>query len=370
MTECTGAIAHNVSYVKPCETTLFNRKYKPLNETDFPIYHNTLKQLNQDKISFDVARCGIDAIKMECKENPAFHKWFVPILCQRRTCPECCRIDMYDKYQQYHEISEIAEKANGRPGEYYPSSWRVRFFTLTSFALPDHDLEKPIDACKKALKRFWRYTFGERGMNEKKAGGLFMLEVQSGWNVHFHGLVLSPFIHESEVKEVWSESLEKNGWYGKYANIQVVYPGKTGSYNDAVLELLQYPVKPNKRGRHDQKLMAYVEAALYKKKRIISKGAWYNQFPKEYNPTLCPICDSDITCNFRTDRDLIKIFGETYKRNFFDYTEEGEENFEKYTKKGLIESYRNGNVDHITKQQLNRSEVNHGNNDDSTSVQN
>lgn len=365
--ECTGEnvrIAHNVSYendegklstydrlkegffdknhISPSE---FKRTYAPLTEETHPRYHKTLRLLGQDKLSWKIERCGIDALKVYCSEN-AQHSYYVPIFCNRRTCPECSLQDMYRRFLQFEDIAAITRKANEFPGSHFPRSWRVRMWTLTSLAIKNQPLDKPIEACKKALHRVWRYTYGNqtprdspRGLYgpEPDAGGLFMLEIQGGWNVHFHGLVFGPYRYADYVRELWSESLDMFGWYGRHVHIEQAYKGKSGDYSDSIMEVLQYPVKPNKEGRHDEELLANVEAALSGKRRFFLKGSWYNHFPKEKIPGDCPICHSDVYLEF--DKDFQRLLGSTFEKRFFDWTDEGLSNFGNFTKTGFAKNF-------------------------------
>lgn len=178
-------------------------------------------------------------------------------------------------------------------------------------------------------KKYWESSEG--------TGGIFALEVQSGWNVHYHGLVFGPERDYKYAHKIWCESVKKNGWRAQWINYRDVYPGKEG-YKSSIMELVQYPVKPHKKGRHDEKLLAYVEKALIGKRRFVSKGSWYNEFPDLKEPTYCPVCGGKMFLNFEDQ----EIFGEVFKKNFFTYDDAGLKHFEESSRLNLIEAYCRG----------------------------
>jgi len=352
----------------------FNRTYPPMGENIWPVYHQTLSDLDLWDRSWKIQHCGIDAIRCRCQKFPIKHSYFVPVFCQKRTCPECTLRDMRERYEQFRDITTICEQVNGSPGELFPihEKWKVWFVTLTSKAVPGGPLEPVMDAMKKALYRWWRYSYGEktpfldknetiqvwkRGkvVNHKlrkkirgpepEAGGLFFVEVQGGWNVHFHGLVLGPQRDFEFLQKIWKESLDFYGWSGNWIKVKEVYADPGGGYRGSVMEILNYPVRPDKQGRHDQELMAHVEKALYKKRRYVLKGAWYGKFPRnKAEPSLCPICNSKIEIWF--DKDLERLMGRTMENYFFTYDKTGVENFNTKTKAGLKnENDRNSKSD-------------------------
>lgn len=349
----------NTEQIKPSD---FNRIYPPMTLDSWPVYHAVLEKLGLWSISWDVSHCGTDSLRLHCKGN-AIHDYHVPVFCKRRTCPECTRRDMIERYTQFFPITQITENVNGEPGERFPEEekWRVRFVTLTCKAVPGEPLDPVMDIMKKALFRWWRYMYGDKTPeyryktvidvwkgdklqshklrkpikgHEPEAGGLFFVEVQAGWNIHFHGLVLGPQRDFEYTHKIWKESLEFYQWIGNWIKIDDVYPDENGSYKASVFEILNYPVRPDKSGRHDQELMANVEKSLIKRKRYITKGSWYNKFPRpEREKSKCPICENGMAVIF--DRELEKWIGSTFNGNFFSWDETGLENFKTKTRDAI-----------------------------------
>lgn len=324
----------------------FNRTFRPLTETEFPKYHETLRSFGLWKDSFAVSRCGIDSIRLTCKENEFTHNYQVPIPCQRRTCPECTFVDMLSRVRQISPIEDQIEMANDFSGEYFPNDWRVRFVTLTTKAIPGIELKEPIEKTLKAFGLWWRKVYGDLYPYPDKnadpeTGGLFSLEIQSGWNVHLHGIVLSGFRHVAFMRDEWEKSLRHYGWFGNWIHVDMVHKkhGET-NYRGALYELVQYPVKPNKKGRHDEILLAYVEAGLKKHRRFVTKGAWYNKFPKEKTACPCPVCGGDLTVI--RDKKWEEDFGRCYTESLFPYTDEGKQNFQRLGREALIKKFMGG----------------------------
>jgi len=346
--------------IKPSD---FDRTYPPMNYYLWPVYHDALEKLNLYSRSWKIQHCGIDAIKIRCSAHSPLHDYYVPIFCNCRTCPECTLQDMRERYDQFRDISVICNDVNGNPGDIFPEHerWKVWFVTLTSKAVPGEPLGPVLDVMKESLYRWWRYCYGERTpvfdrgdiiqawkdgktVNHKlrlkirgpepEAGGLFFVEIQSGWNVHFHGLVLGPQRDFEYLQKIWKESLDFYGWSGNWIKVKEVYADPDGSYKGSIFEILNYPVRPDKSGRHDQELMAHVEKALFKKRRYVVKGSWYGKFPRnKAEPSRCPICDAKVAIWF--DKDLEQYFGKSIENYFFCYDKKGVENFNAKTRAGL-----------------------------------
>jgi len=327
----------------------FNRKYSPLSENLYPVYHDVLKKSNHPELSYKVDKCGIDGIRLTCSKNYQ-HSYVLPINCKRRTCPECSRLEMLSRFHQFKPIIKIIKDTNARPGSKLPQEWRCRLVTLTCKAKKGQNLQRPLESVKKAFFEFWRNVYGVKSEFKKYSdiiGGLWYIEIQSGWNVHMHGIVLSPFIKTDYLQKIWKKYIEYYGWYGWICHQVVIYSGVdhkgnpkyNGNYENSLFEVLNYPVKPNKIGRHDQELLANVELAMYKKRRMYLKGSWYKKFPKQKNECTCPVCGSEFT--ILIDKEEQKLFGETFKNSIYPYTPEGVDNFKTYSKISLTRDYFN-----------------------------
>jgi hypothetical protein len=325
----------------------FNRKYAPLNSSEYPIYHNILSKSNHPEFSYKIENCGIDGMRLTCS-NDYRHSYVIPINCGKRTCPECSRREMLERFHQFKPLLNIIEETNSRPGDKLPQEWRCRFVTLTCKSKKDTDINKPIEAVKKAFYEFWRNVYGVKSKFAKYSeiiGGLWFLEVQSGWNVHLHGIVLSPFISTDYLQKIWKKYIEFYGWFGWICHQEVIYSHKDdkgnaaydGNYSGSLFEVLSYPVKPDKKGRHDEKLLASLELAMYQKRRMYLKGSWYNKFPHYKHEVRCPICDAEFT--ILQGREEQKLFGNTFNESVFSYTEEGFENFKNFGKGKLNKDF-------------------------------
>lgn len=317
----------------------FGRKFPRLTWENAPRYHETLQRLLGlvDKTSLKIETCGIGARRIDCdgEKSTVLHSKYVPVTCNRRTCPECAWQDMKDRIRQFEPIGEIGYQYRNHP------DMRVRFWTLTiRAAKPETDLKPYFDGLKQSLFDLWRALFGdnarrhaERPEDLKKAGGVFFMEVQEGWNPHLHGLVLSPFFRVEHVRAIWKKVVKKNGLSGSRIEIKEPYikgakhaklPCRTPEdYHQAIMEIVSYPIRPDKGGRHDPVLMAYVEAGLQGHRRYICKGDWYNRFERPESHAICGECAGGFT-----HEELYDDFAKLTKQNFFPENETGLRNWQ------------------------------------------
>jgi len=120
-------------------------------------------------------------------------------------------------------------------------------------------------------------------------------------------------------------------------HIKEVYADNNGSFKNSIWEILNYPVKPDKEGRHDPVLLAHVEHALHGRRRYVKKGAWYPKFPRIETCSECPVCGYGMIAHF--DPEYEKSVGNTIKPETFTYDEQGVKNFQEKTRKGLIKKW-------------------------------
>ena len=128
------------------------------------------------------------------------------------------------------------------------------------------------------------------------AGGIFAMEVGAGWNVHAHAMIYGPMMDASKQRERWIECAERNDLFTKWYHVE-----KTrGCTEKDLVELLQYPVNPEKRADYDEKLLAEVEVGFSWEKeksdqrvvrRLWTCGTFYKMFPPEEPLHIeCPLC--------------------------------------------------------------------------------
>lgn len=308
----------------------FNRKYPRLTFENYPEYHRTLQKLHCDDLSWRINRCGIDGMRLDCTEDIE-HSCWVKLGCNRRTCPQCATIEMFDRFRQFFEIAGIT--ANASHDDMFDPGWRVRFWTLSCKAVKNYALDFPLKAMKRSLFAWWRQTHGERSKefnyNYERAGGLFVFEVQSGWNVHIHGLILGPHFSDDQqqknrvgsltrAREIWTNCLTKYGWSGHGLNVKPVIR-KDGDFRGSILETIAYPLRPDKEGKFQQRLLAYVESAFSGQRRYILKGSWYNQFSRIKRTAICPECLNELYKEPAYDI----VWAYPYRKNMFYEDEEG-----------------------------------------------
>jgi|GEM_PF-6931243 len=331
----------------------FDRHFPRMSYGIAPDFHDELQRLlgYADKTSKKIETCGLAGRRIDCKDDDTpdrNHIRYVPVTCNRRVCPECAYRDMLDRTKQFSPIAETALEFSKHP------DWRVRFWTLTVKAAPKGaDLRPYFDGLKSALFDMWRELFTtDKRKNRKKiscaeirkgidtpalkaSGGVFFLETQGGWNPHLHGLVFSPFMNVDRVRESWKRHSAKYGLRGERIHIELPYVRRGGKeercktkedFEGAISEIVSYPIKPEKNGgRHDQVLLAHVEAALQGRRRYIVKGAWYNKFERPEHHALCCECLGGFTHNEMLDG-VVPVT----KQNFFTEDEPGLENWKHF----------------------------------------
>jgi len=280
----------------------------------FPEYHHTLRAFGRSDLSWKIDRCKMDGMRLDCDLLP-IHDSYLPIPCNRRTCPDCAKIEMSKQITRFLPLEHIFFNEDGRPKKYVwsegenPQGWRLRFWTFTTKAKPYQSLREPAKAIKEAIHRYWNTMYGQkskaRGGPYKKAGGVFTIEVGAGWNLHSHALIYGPYENDlNDNRSVWGNAIQKAGWYpGNRLEVKQARPG-------AVKELISYPFNPAKMKKLSHELLAFVELAFSGKnktendpgitaiRRIIVKGIFYDMFPPMPDPVLlCPDCVEEVFDN-------------------------------------------------------------------------
>lgn len=310
----------------------FGRRFPRLSLSDYQKFHSTLKDLDHEDLSWRIERCGIDGMRLDCPDIP-IHRKYTPIRCRRRICPQCAILSMADKVDKFRPLSELASLYETNCME--PHNWRIRFWTFTQQAVKGEDLTHRFKKMQKALWTFWRYAFGDRSQNfggpYPAAGGLFCFEVQSGWNVHLHGLVLGPFYPPKlwdKIITLWFKCCEDQGTHSEHFFVEQLKKDDDGTYIEAILETVAYPLRPDKKGKFDQVLMANIEHAMLGTRRLILKGSWYNVFKKKSEKSICPECVDNETINYMyREKTYNDILGKAFSKLMFTESIEGLRNW-------------------------------------------
>ena len=295
----------------------FGRKFPRLDMDNYPQYHNSLIKLNRLDLSWRIHRCRIDGIGLEC-ENNYLHSGYVPVSCNRRTCPQCAWTEMLERLDQFYPLVRFTDSDMilENPG------YRLRFWTLTAQGIPKNtDLTKHISKLKSAFHLFWRKSFGNRSQfHDPEAGGVFFLEVQGKnfWCPHIHGLAWTRYPQANEFRSKWEYSLKRYGLKGNRIQIKLIY----GDPVKSIFEIISYPIRPNKNGRHDQKLLAHTEVALSGQRRYFIKGSFYRQFPRQKGSAFCHECDGSMEQGWNYIHNCID-----YQKNIFSIDYPGIKNF-------------------------------------------
>jgi len=277
-----------------------------LRKEKYPLFHYTLEQNFRADLGWKIDQCKLAGIRLDC-ENVGYHHGFIPVNCNRRICPACSTHQMAKNILRYHPLSYFPNNQIKR------KNWRLRFWTFTSKAEKNKSLREPMEAVSKAVRLYWRNVYGDRSKPRKgpfpDAGGIFVIEVGEGWNVHAHALIFGPY-HKNldDLREIWSKSLKQYSWSGSRIHVKNLTRDPNGSFEGAVVELISYPLNPDKRIDLDEKLLAYIEMAMSGRnrlnfdgsgkipaiRRITELGSFYRLFPAYKPPHLiCPECLED-----------------------------------------------------------------------------
>lgn len=316
--------------------TSFDRKYARLTTEEYPQFHQTLIDLHRDDISWRIDRCGIDGVRLDCEDNGQHYKYF-PVPCQRRICPQCAQVALGKFYWKYSKLQTLFNTHQNHPEE-FPPGFSFRFWTFTIRSKPHTDLFPKFLTCRRSIDRWWRYTHGERSKyNSSHSGGIFVFEVQAGWNVHIHAIIFGPYLPVKFTRDQWTESVH---FYGDYSNR--IHVKKIEEYSaKSILELLCYPLHPDKNGSFSQLLLANIEVAMSRGikhenqstkppvRRIFEKGSFYQLFTMQKQIALCPDCAEHhhvAAMNHEPIYDY--IWGRRFQKNLFTINKEGLNNYD------------------------------------------
>lgn len=314
-----------------------------LREKEFPRFHQELLKYGRGDLSFKIDSCNIPGMRLDCEYDPS-HSVILAVSCHRRICPHCSKSEMSERITRYKDIADRTEPSGDGQEKY---GYRLRFWTFTELALPGKCLRKPALALSKAIHRWWRTMYGGgskyQGGPFEDVGGLFCIEVGEGWNVHAHALIFGPYhgIPDKpsrdpipqlyDCRRIWIHSLKKAGWSGDRIHVEEVYDPK-----GSIVELISYPLNPEKRYNLDERLLAHIELGFSGRnarskfnlpgipsiRRYIAKGSWYNEFHKGSHKLLCNECFNNYKYNnMIREPGYDDFLGRHFKRDYFDSQE-------------------------------------------------
>ncbi len=207
----------------------------------------------------------------------------VPFTCKTVICPDCTKVAFYTRFREYERQFQNLKI---RPGHH------LYMITLTQKVrgqdLPD----------QRSLKDFFKYVrkFVNKFYPRKAgAGGLGVLEIGKGNNVHAHVLVCGPLYSRSEMSRAW---------YKITGDSYIVHRPKDeqlGWYKKNRLNGLRYVMKYIKKPPvFDSWHTAADYVVLMEKfRRIHTFGIFYNPYskggiltgqPKPDRRMTCPVC--------------------------------------------------------------------------------
>jgi hypothetical protein len=280
-----------------------------LREKTHPRFHDELLRLGRHDISWKIDSCCCSAHRLDCWSF-INHITFVPVACNRRTCPECSRHRYREEVYRYSKIEDIARHLDS-----IAENRRIRFWTFTAYHAPDLSDFRPFFLKLTKAVRSWFHSTHDLTLD----GGLFTLEVGVKGGPHVHALISGPFLRAKLFRQKWENALKRADLSGNRIQARLATPGAT-------LELVAYPLDPEKVKGLDEKLLALTEHGLSGNRdlnlpsirRQWTMGSWAGAFPPKRNQLPCPDCKSEGYIQGMTiDHDLDDIHGHGYKRDWY-----------------------------------------------------
>jgi hypothetical protein len=219
--------------------------------------------------------CHRKGMVVEC-QGPTKHRFAMPYCCDLRFC-RFCAPRAYMRLAKKH--APVLEYVRTHPIHGY----RLREITLTS--LNTGTLTKElVDAFNGYVKK----TLHTLMRGRKGWGALSVDEVGfNNLNLHAHILFYGPYIDQDDLKRmwqkvsgfevVWIEQAEADGW-------------------EALSYMLKYVAKPPS---DDPAILAELEAAFHKARRVFAYKFFYNFRPEEEveenEDRACPLCGAALS---------------------------------------------------------------------------
>ena len=280
-----------------------------LRENRYPAFHRELFKLGRYDLSWKMDACCCSAQRLDCW-SILRHMAFVPVACHRRTCPECSRRRYHEDVSRYLPIERIAEHLDHIGG-----ARRIRFWTFTCCHPPIINDYRPWFLNLTKAVRSWFHSTHDSSLD----GGLFSLEVGVKGGPHIHALISGPFLSVNFCSLKWSNALKRHDLPRGNVDVELSRPG-------SILELVCYPLDPDKVVGLDETLLARIESGFSGSRAVHqpsirrqwTMGTWSGAFPLKLSSKPCPDCLSDGHISGMTiDHDRDCIHNKGYQRNWF-----------------------------------------------------
>ena len=280
----------------------------------FPQFHERLVEQGRFDLSWKMNNCGLSGLRLDCEYIPQ-HDQLIPIFCLRRTCPVCSKKAYKENLFLYKDLQNFID---------LDISEKLRFWTFTCKHPRGIPLKPVMLKLQKAVRRWYRYTFGDQGTIGGRHGGVFTMEVGVKGGVHIHALILSRFLNISIARNLWIECLRKNNLEGHRIHV------KKARGKESIAELIAYPLDPGKIKKLDENLLADIEIGLSGKRktdfsesipairRTWVTGEFFFTFKKKDHFGLCKECLEDKIYSGLIREPSFDCFkGKFYNRNFY-----------------------------------------------------
>lgn len=223
--------------------------------------------------------CGKKGIVLRCQENPN-HVYYVPYHCDLRICPVCGRRHAQAIRARYREALEnLARKGRTRGKS-------LKLLTLTKKKSEIGPTPESVRDLLKKVGRFVRRFYD---------GGLCVLEVGPGINLHVHCIVYGPYVPQKELSEAWQAIT---------GDSRVVDIRKVKGRKVPINYILKYIAKPC-RSKRPENYVTYLKA-IRGTRRVHSYGILYGIKTSKRQETdrRCPACGGTL----RYDRELSRLY--------------------------------------------------------------
>jgi len=209
-----------------------------------------------------------------CGQNPQHFSKTSPVTCKNRFCPECAAKQQNRLVARYApEIERLLHAA--------PSNYSLKHLVLTTrIEAADSGFQGRLDAGFDGVRRLWQELFGKSWRS--KIGCLVTAEVSPGkLLLHYHVILLSPFIEKKRLNELWRE-LSPDKSYITHIKAHAFSHGKSTSVERVIRYGVKYAVKPvvaddeGNVSTFPPKLVVKLYRIFAGKRRVRSYGLFYD----------------------------------------------------------------------------------------------
>lgn len=231
-----------------------------------------------------------------CLSSPDHETVYHPESCGLRICPECARRRSAELSSQLEQpLIELERRA--------PRHYRLRHVVLTTGL----DLAMDADELRQELRDLRvaaREVFQECFKNDKWLGGGIGAEFGDvGRKLHYHCLVLAPWLPAEKVKRLWRE---KTG--GRF---YVVHFRSDLDTTEAIREVTKYVTKPIKAGEDVEvavNTIVKLHFVLKGVRRFVTFGSFY-RLPRDIQEDVqvCPDCGGLL--HWLPELEYVEVYG-------------------------------------------------------------